>query len=164
MFALGAGSLRQLLSSQTNILTIATLWLRAAASRWGELTSTSPHCFRFRYECEGRSAGSILGKTSKPESKTYPAIKVQNWNVTGMSWACHVLPFPLVTAVRLLLSIHEYYLFIDAFLPKYLIFILKPSHSPLIISRDMIISTVGSVIFLRSIFSGCTLMEIIETQ
>jgi len=31
---------------------------------------------RFRYECEGRSAGSIPGETSTPERKTFPAIKV----------------------------------------------------------------------------------------
>ena len=32
--------------------------------------------FRFRYECEGRSAGSILGDNSTSENKTYPTIKV----------------------------------------------------------------------------------------
>lgn len=31
---------------------------------------------RFRYECEGRSAGSIPGETSTPERKTFPSIKV----------------------------------------------------------------------------------------
>lgn len=31
---------------------------------------------RFRYECEGRSAGSIPGENSTPEKKTYPTIKV----------------------------------------------------------------------------------------
>ncbi|XP_019877552.1 embryonic polarity protein dorsal-like isoform X2 [Aethina tumida] len=31
---------------------------------------------RFRYECEGRSAGSIPGASSTPENKTFPAIKV----------------------------------------------------------------------------------------
>lgn len=31
---------------------------------------------RFRYECEGRSAGSIPGVNSTPENKTYPTIKV----------------------------------------------------------------------------------------
>lgn len=29
---------------------------------------------RFRYECEGRSAGSIPGVNSTPENKTYPSI------------------------------------------------------------------------------------------
>lgn len=32
--------------------------------------------FRFRYECEGRSAGSIPGASSTPENKTFPAIQV----------------------------------------------------------------------------------------
>lgn len=32
---------------------------------------------RFRYECEGRSAGSILGSSSTETTKTQPAIEVQ---------------------------------------------------------------------------------------
>ncbi|XP_076173751.1 dorsal isoform X4 [Ptiloglossa arizonensis] len=31
---------------------------------------------RFRYECEGRSAGSIPGVNSTPENKTFPSIKI----------------------------------------------------------------------------------------
>lgn len=31
---------------------------------------------RFRYECEGRSAGSILGTSSTEANKTVPAIEV----------------------------------------------------------------------------------------
>lgn len=31
---------------------------------------------RFRYECEGRSAGSIPGVNSTPENKTYPSIEI----------------------------------------------------------------------------------------
>ena len=31
---------------------------------------------RFRYECEGRSAGSILGASSTETNKTQPAIEV----------------------------------------------------------------------------------------
>ncbi|KAI9584339.1 hypothetical protein GQX74_006234 [Glossina fuscipes] len=31
---------------------------------------------RFRYECEGRSGGSILGANSTPENKTYPSIEI----------------------------------------------------------------------------------------
>ena len=42
---------------------------------------------RFRYECEGRSAGSILGESSTEASKTLPAIEVG----TGVSGA-RVLP------------------------------------------------------------------------
>lgn len=34
---------------------------------------------RFRYECEGRSAGSIPGASSTDERKTYPTIKVLNY-------------------------------------------------------------------------------------
>ncbi|CAG9785863.1 unnamed protein product [Diatraea saccharalis] len=34
---------------------------------------------RFRYECEGRSAGSIPGVHSTPENKTYPTIKVSGY-------------------------------------------------------------------------------------
>ncbi|KAM4536357.1 transcription factor p65 [Odontesthes bonariensis] len=35
---------------------------------------------RFRYKCEGRSAGSIPGEKSNDTTKTYPAIKVNNYN------------------------------------------------------------------------------------
>lgn len=31
---------------------------------------------RFRYECEGRSAGSIPGVRSTPENRSYPTIQV----------------------------------------------------------------------------------------
>lgn len=31
---------------------------------------------RFRYECEGRSAGSIPGVYSTPENKTFPSIQI----------------------------------------------------------------------------------------
>lgn len=34
---------------------------------------------RFRYECEGRSAGSIPGVNATPENKTFPTIKVFNY-------------------------------------------------------------------------------------
>jgi len=33
---------------------------------------------RFRYECEGRSAGSIPGVNSTTENKTYPTIQVMS--------------------------------------------------------------------------------------
>lgn len=35
---------------------------------------------RFRYECEGRSAGSIPGCNSTADNKTYPSIEVVNYN------------------------------------------------------------------------------------
>ncbi|XP_018606544.1 proto-oncogene c-Rel-like [Scleropages formosus] len=34
---------------------------------------------RFRYKCEGRSAGSILGEWSSDDNKTYPSIQIQNF-------------------------------------------------------------------------------------
>lgn len=34
---------------------------------------------RFRYECEGRSAGSIPGASSTPENKTFPTIKIEGY-------------------------------------------------------------------------------------
>ncbi|XP_053696927.1 embryonic polarity protein dorsal isoform X2 [Sabethes cyaneus] len=34
---------------------------------------------RFRYECEGRSAGSIPGVNSTPEQKTFPSIEVRGY-------------------------------------------------------------------------------------
>ncbi|XP_065511304.1 transcription factor RelB isoform X1 [Caloenas nicobarica] len=44
---------------------------------------------RFRYECEGRSAGSILGESSTEASKTLPAIELLN---------CQAIPEVTVTA------------------------------------------------------------------
>uniref|UniRef100_A0A672K2L4 Transcription factor p65-like n=1 Tax=Sinocyclocheilus grahami TaxID=75366 RepID=A0A672K2L4_SINGR len=35
---------------------------------------------RFRYKCEGRSAGSIPGEKSNESTKTHPAIKVHNYS------------------------------------------------------------------------------------
>lgn len=34
---------------------------------------------RFRYRCEGRSAGSLLGVNSRNDKKTYPAIRINNY-------------------------------------------------------------------------------------
>ncbi|XP_061167101.1 putative transcription factor p65 homolog [Saccostrea echinata] len=39
---------------------------------------------RFRYECEGRSAGSIPGENSTSEKKTFPTIKIHNYNGTAV--------------------------------------------------------------------------------
>ena len=36
----------------------------------------APKALRFRYECEGRSAGSIPGVHSTSENRTYPTIRV----------------------------------------------------------------------------------------
>ncbi|KAM4040259.1 proto-oncogene c-Rel isoform 2-T2 [Anomaloglossus baeobatrachus] len=38
---------------------------------------------RFRYKCEGRSAGSILGERSLENNRTYPSIQLQNLNHTS---------------------------------------------------------------------------------
>jgi hypothetical protein len=40
------------------------------------LEQPASKALRFRYECEGRSAGSIPGVHSTPENKTYPRIRV----------------------------------------------------------------------------------------
>ncbi|XP_070576755.1 putative transcription factor p65 homolog isoform X2 [Ptychodera flava] len=39
---------------------------------------------RFRYVCEGRSAGSLAGENSTQEKKTYPTIKIQNYRGEAM--------------------------------------------------------------------------------
>lgn len=39
----------------------------------------APKALRFRYECEGRSAGSIPGANSTSDNKTYPSIQVVNY-------------------------------------------------------------------------------------
>ena len=36
---------------------------------------------RFRYEVEGRSAGSLPGVNSSTENKTYPTIQVYYWKI-----------------------------------------------------------------------------------
>lgn len=51
----------------------------------------APKALRFRYECEGRSAGSIPGLNSTPENKTYPAIQVNNYLINNFS--CSALYF-----------------------------------------------------------------------
>uniref|UniRef100_A0A8V5GZF9 Uncharacterized protein n=1 Tax=Melopsittacus undulatus TaxID=13146 RepID=A0A8V5GZF9_MELUD len=57
---------------------------------------------RFRYECEGRSAGSILGQSSTEASKTLPAIEVTIPEVTVTAclvwkdWPHRVHPHGLV--------------------------------------------------------------------
>lgn len=35
---------------------------------------------RFRYQCEGRLAGSIPGVTSSGDNKTFPTIKIENYS------------------------------------------------------------------------------------
>lgn len=43
------------------------------------LEHPAPKALRFRYECEGRSAGSIPGANSTTDNKTYPTIQVVNY-------------------------------------------------------------------------------------
>jgi len=40
------------------------------------LEQPASKALRFRYECEGRSAGSIPGANSSTDTKTYPTIQV----------------------------------------------------------------------------------------
>lgn len=44
------------------------------------LEQPASRSLRFRYECEGRSAGSIVGASSTPENRTYPKIQVINYH------------------------------------------------------------------------------------
>ena len=41
---------------------------------------------RFRYECEGRSAGCIPGVNTTNENKTYPTIRVWKCKVSNISY------------------------------------------------------------------------------
>jgi Rel homology DNA-binding domain len=48
-----------------------------------------PADLRFRYKCEGRSAGSLLGEHSKGDVKTFPTIRV-SYSIQGRSAAAAV--------------------------------------------------------------------------
>lgn len=43
------------------------------------LEQPASKALRFRYECEGRSAGSIPGANSTSDNKTYPTIQIMNY-------------------------------------------------------------------------------------
>lgn len=43
------------------------------------LEQPASKALRFRYECEGRSAGSIPGASSNADNKTYPTIQIVNY-------------------------------------------------------------------------------------
>ncbi|XP_012265400.2 embryonic polarity protein dorsal-like [Athalia rosae] len=43
------------------------------------LEQPASKALRFRYECEGRSAGSIPGVNSTPENKTFPSIRIEGY-------------------------------------------------------------------------------------
>lgn len=56
---------------------------------------------RFRYECEGRSAGSIPGVSSSPENKTFPTIQIVGYRgraVVVVSCVTKDAPHRCVTA------------------------------------------------------------------
>jgi len=49
----------------------------SGAQPWVEVTEQpKTTAMRFRYQCEGRSAGTILGVNATVAQKTYPSIKV----------------------------------------------------------------------------------------
>jgi len=54
-----------------------------------------PKALRFRYICEGLSAGSIPGVRSTNENKTFPTIKVENYQGPGVVVvSCVTVDFP----------------------------------------------------------------------
>ncbi|KAL0119677.1 hypothetical protein PUN28_007844 [Cardiocondyla obscurior] len=48
------------------------------------LEQPASKALRFRYECEGRSAGSIPGVNSTPENKTFPSIRILGYKGRAM--------------------------------------------------------------------------------
>ncbi|XP_011698133.1 PREDICTED: embryonic polarity protein dorsal-like isoform X3 [Wasmannia auropunctata] len=48
------------------------------------LEQPASKALRFRYECEGRSAGSIPGVNSTPENKTFPSIRIMGYQGRAM--------------------------------------------------------------------------------
>lgn len=81
----------QLRNTQTNSVNPATMSSRSGQRSQRTPSSPYPNAFvkiteqpapkalRFRYECEGRSAGSIPGTNSTSDNKTYPGIQVVNY-------------------------------------------------------------------------------------
>jgi len=55
---------------------MATIVMDSEQPRVEILEQPASKALRFRYECEGRSAGSIPGVNSTPENKTFPSIRV----------------------------------------------------------------------------------------
>jgi c-Rel proto-oncogene protein len=43
------------------------------------LEQPATKALRFRYECEGRAAGSVPGVNSTTDNKTYPTIQIMNY-------------------------------------------------------------------------------------
>lgn len=68
------------------------------------LEQPAPKALRFRYECEGRSAGSIPGANSTVETKTYPEIQIVNYTgraVVVVSCVTKDLPYRLVSTFKI---------------------------------------------------------------
>uniref|UniRef100_A0A3B5L9A7 V-rel avian reticuloendotheliosis viral oncogene homolog A n=1 Tax=Xiphophorus couchianus TaxID=32473 RepID=A0A3B5L9A7_9TELE len=55
-------------------------WVQPATPYIEIIEQPKQRGMRFRYKCEGRSAGSIPGEKSNDTTKTYPAIKVHNYS------------------------------------------------------------------------------------
>uniref|UniRef100_A0A3B3Y768 RHD domain-containing protein n=1 Tax=Poecilia mexicana TaxID=48701 RepID=A0A3B3Y768_9TELE len=55
-------------------------WVQPASPYIEIIEQPKQRGMRFRYKCEGRSAGSIPGEKSNDTTKTYPAIKVHNYS------------------------------------------------------------------------------------
>ena len=65
----------------TNGMFNAPMQARTHEDPWVEiLEQPKARGLRFRYKCEGRSAGSIPGEHNTPEHRTYPKIKIHNLN------------------------------------------------------------------------------------
>lgn len=55
------------------------------------LEQPASKALRFRYECEGRSAGSIPGVNSTPENKTFPSIRVSDCKQQVFIFNCSLI-------------------------------------------------------------------------
>ncbi|XP_072319804.1 transcription factor RelB [Eucyclogobius newberryi] len=73
------GSSRDMMAAPSSCLLPGTELLERVLERPALVVVEEPkdRGMRFRYECEGRSAGSILGASSTDSSKTQPAIEIQ---------------------------------------------------------------------------------------
>lgn len=61
---------------------IPMLGVQSAASPWIEILEEPKQAdLRFRYKCEGRSAGSLLGEKSTSDRKSFPTIRVSNADI-----------------------------------------------------------------------------------
>lgn len=63
---------------------------------------------RFRYKCEGRSAGSIPGERSSDNNRTYPSIQVH-----GIQLISYIESQSLVVFIKQWSRVLNYYYFFD---------------------------------------------------